>query len=588
MRTTRRSASRFGPRPGPAAHWEPTGSSPRWRCRSDAACVHCRPGGRGRHKKTRSDEKMLWLSLFIHIVTHMSKRFRTHSTSSWLTVPAILGLLLVSTQSAMSQPCEGQWDANHPISTVVGTIAALVEMPNGDILVGGVFATAGGIAANNIAVFHPATSTWSTLGSGLTGLNSSVSDIAVLQSGHIVAGGSFTSAGGVPANRIAIWDGNTWSALGAGFPAEVFAIQEMLNGDIVAGGNFSWSTAYPFGFVARWDGSAWYSMANGFGSVVFDLALDHQGNLLAGGNFTQRIAMWTGSSWAQVGAGLNSTVRGIGIVPNGDLIAVGDFTSSAGNPMSKVARWDGESWSAIAPGTITGTMKCVVTFPSGEIFAAGTSAPRRFNGSGGWLSMPGFPLSPNVLTAIGLQNGNILVGSSMGSGRRWTDSQGPNVIGQPTSQQLCNGSSTALSIMAEGIQPIAYQWQFYSHGDIWHNLTANAISLPCGGAIHADQPQENATMVYLYGCESAVPVRCSAINACGSAISASIAISPIQIIPGDVDSDGQITGNDIQAFVAILGASTPGPSNVCSADLDSNGVVGAEDIPEFLEVLMRD
>jgi hypothetical protein len=27
----------------------------------------------------------------------------------------------------------------------------------------------------------------------------------------------FTLAGGVPANRIAAWDGSTWSALGSGF-----------------------------------------------------------------------------------------------------------------------------------------------------------------------------------------------------------------------------------------------------------------------------------------------------------------------------------------------------------------------------------
>ena len=33
---------------------------------------------------------------------------------------------------------------------------------------------------------------------------------------NLYAGGSFSTAGGVPANFIAKWDGSTWSALGSG------------------------------------------------------------------------------------------------------------------------------------------------------------------------------------------------------------------------------------------------------------------------------------------------------------------------------------------------------------------------------------
>ena len=39
---------------------------------------------------------------------------------------------------------------------------------------------------------------------------------------NLYAGGEFTTAGGVSANRIAKWDGNSWTALGSGMNASVY------------------------------------------------------------------------------------------------------------------------------------------------------------------------------------------------------------------------------------------------------------------------------------------------------------------------------------------------------------------------------
>ena len=47
--------------------------------------------------------------------------------------------------------------------------------------------------------------TWSALGSGMDGYD--VYALAVDASGNLYAGGNFTTAGGVSANRIAKWDG---------------------------------------------------------------------------------------------------------------------------------------------------------------------------------------------------------------------------------------------------------------------------------------------------------------------------------------------------------------------------------------------
>jgi len=60
---------------------------------------------------------------------------------------------------------------------------------------------------------------WTNIG---TGVNGSVNTFTTLPSGELVAGGSFSVAGGQPAARIAKWNGAAWSALVAhGPPASV-------------------------------------------------------------------------------------------------------------------------------------------------------------------------------------------------------------------------------------------------------------------------------------------------------------------------------------------------------------------------------
>ena len=49
-------------------------------------------------------------------------------------------------------------------SGVVGQVYALLPLPNGDLVVGGAFSTAGGVAVSNVARWDGAS--WSALGSG--------------------------------------------------------------------------------------------------------------------------------------------------------------------------------------------------------------------------------------------------------------------------------------------------------------------------------------------------------------------------------------------------------------------------------------
>ena len=67
----------------------------------------------------------------------------------------------------------------------------------------------------------------------------------------VLAGGSFTSAGGVGANRIAAWNGTNWSAYGTGMNNDVLTISVYTN-VIYAGGSFTTASGTTVNRVTRW------------------------------------------------------------------------------------------------------------------------------------------------------------------------------------------------------------------------------------------------------------------------------------------------------------------------------------------------
>ena len=228
------------------------------------------------------------------------------------------------------------------------TVQALAVLPNGDLVAGGSFTTAGGVAANKIARWDG--SSWSAIGSGM---NSNVRAFAVLPNGDLVAGGTFTTAGGVTASLIARWNGIAWSGLGSGigipgFPGSdsVNALAVLPNGDLVAGGSFTTAGGVTANRIARWNGSAWSALGGGFSSTVMALAVLPNGDLVAGGVFTtaggvtvNRIARWNGSAWSALGGGLADGCIALAVLPTGQLAVGGNFLTAGGNVSAYFARY---------------------------------------------------------------------------------------------------------------------------------------------------------------------------------------------------------------------------------------------------------
>jgi hypothetical protein len=185
------------------------------------------------------------------------------------------------------------------------------------------------------------------------GLNSNVYALAASGS-DLYVGGQFTTAGGVPANYIARWDGSTWHALGSGTNGFIYDIA--VNGsDVYVTGQFNTAGGVTVNSIAKWNGTSWSALGTGLGYIGEALAVSGS-DLYVGGQFTtaggvpaNRIARWNGSNWSAVGTGLNHSVYDIAV--NGiDVYVGGRFTTAGGVSARRVAGWNGSNWFDLAGG----------------------------------------------------------------------------------------------------------------------------------------------------------------------------------------------------------------------------------------------
>jgi len=352
-----------------------------------------------------------------------------------MTRAIVCAVFLALCTVSLTAQCQAFWMQGFGIVGANAQIRALTSWdadgPGGapaKLVCGGLFTSMGGMPANGVAAFDPVSGSWLALGSGVAGGSGQVLALAALPGGQLVAAGSFTSAGGVPAQNIAVWDGASWAPLGAGFNSTVWALQVMPNGDLIAGGQFTWPNGD--GFVARWDGTNWSSMAvpPWMKSTVMCFAVKPSGELYAGGYFSTptmagRIARWNGANWSQVGGGVgplgHSTVLTVlSIVPlqNGDILVAGWFQSAGGVPASNIARFNGTLWTPLGTGT-NGGVASVVELANGDLIAGGGFVSAggvasymiaRWNGTA-WSAL-GAGCNGTVHKLLPLHDGDIVVG----------------------------------------------------------------------------------------------------------------------------------------------------------------------------------
>lgn len=317
---------------------------------------------------------------------------------------------------------------------------AVYDDGNGPALyAGGQFSRAGGITARSIARWDG--STWSALAgseSGTEGTNGLVYALTVFDDGTgpvLVAGGTFTTAGGAPASRLAAWDGSSWSALGSGIGdsvgAAVHAMKVWDDGHGLAlyvGGRFASAGGAQAHFVARWNGVAWSGLDGpgsdviGGGVQALEIFDDGTGPaLFAGGTFRTvdgvevgPIARWDGRAWSGLpGAtawGPTSGVFSLAVHDDGSGPSLWLGGSFFGSGFFHLQRWDGASFAEPPAGRANSTIWTMQSWNDGdgaalyvggsltEVGGVGVSRVARLR-AGGWNrlgSSPGQGMNSDV------------------------------------------------------------------------------------------------------------------------------------------------------------------------------------------------
>ena len=251
---------------------------------------------------------------------------------------------------------------------------------------GGWFTHAGGVAAAGLARWDG--TSWSEVGGGIGGTTANrVQALCVFDDGSgpaLFVGGRFSSAGGLACNNVARWNGTSWDAVGNGvwgvlsWQPEVKAHASYDDGSgpaLYVGGIFKRAGAgVNTNKIARWDGTSWSDVGgsiNQYDYAVYSLCTWDDGSgekLIVAGDFTgvggplgpqnvQYVGSWDGLAWNPVGDGVLDRAYDVRVLDDGRgpaLFVAGPFLTvgvQGPNPQSirELARWDGTHWSAVEP-----------------------------------------------------------------------------------------------------------------------------------------------------------------------------------------------------------------------------------------------
>jgi hypothetical protein len=260
------------------------------------------------------------------------------------------------------------------------------------LYVGGRIETAGGVTVSGLARWDG--KGWSTVGGGLKAPYDlqSVRALAVYDDGSgpaLYAAGTFDSAGGIPANGIAKWNGTGWAPLAEGLQGNPGFAPDALGGHslivldfddsgperakLYVGGVFTHAGGLPANGLAAWDGSSWEPlgvMMPGPGPSLSTTALAARLEppmLCATALFDDPqhpflrpfILGYDGKNWTTLGGefgfdhGSNPRVKTLATWDDGTgeaLYAGGDFDLIGDVQAPYLAKWDGKTWSPAGGG----------------------------------------------------------------------------------------------------------------------------------------------------------------------------------------------------------------------------------------------
>lgn len=299
-----------------------------------------------------------------------------------------------------------------PTPGFAGRVLAVLDDGNATIAAGSGLSI-GGLPMHG--VMRGAGASWASMGGGVAGPGGTVHALVRLPNGDVIAGGDFSVAGGGVADRVARWNGSSWTPIGGGTDGPVYVLLPLPDGGFVAGGAFLAAGSVNVNYVARWTGSSWSSFGQGTDGIVRALARLPNGDVVAGGDFTRagapgnqvgHVARWDGS-WHGLGTGTNGPVNELAVEPDGSLLASGPFSIAGGVLADHAARWNGSIWTAPYGGHPFG-MQDPVVLPDGDVlYHDGQYVQRWSNGMAAQVT----PVRGGAVASMALAgNGDLLLG----------------------------------------------------------------------------------------------------------------------------------------------------------------------------------
>lgn len=523
------------------------------------------------------------------------------------------GTISAASVTFTSSGCPGAWSA---LGAGASTGAAMVTLPGGDVMIA------------DLGRYNPSTNTWTALPSRTNG---AVSALAVTASGDVIAGGTFTTAGGVPARNIARYSPSTglWSALGAGTNSTVYSLVVLPGGDVIAGGNFSAAGGVTTRGVARCNlaTNTWSAMGSGLaggnsGGVpyAYALALLPGGDVVVAGDFFAAGGFSAGAfarynpttqTWL---AGVSSpnvvgTIYALAVLPGGDVIAAGGSANPnfTGGPfMMARCNMTTNTWTGLGSYT-SGVAAALSVLPSGDVIVGGSFAIAGGVTANGivrcnpntnvWTPLgSGVAVqnqsTANVFSVLALPNGDLLASGNFNSAggvaasgiaRYAFGRPGPSITTQPSPQSTCVSGTTTFTVAAANTGAVSYQWQWQPETSAaWTNLT-NGTNISQGQALLEVTGAASSTLSAqaVAAPPGDLAVRCivTSIAGCGSVTSnaAALTVGGPECCPGDFNLDGGIDGADVGAFFEQWEA---GDS---SADVNADGGIDGADVSTFFE-----
>jgi trimeric autotransporter adhesin len=387
-----------------------------------------------------------------------------------------------------------RWSLLVPAS-IGGTVTELTTLPDGQIVIAGWIWSVGDLQTSNIARWDG--SAWRAFGPGLrnNGRPGDVRSLAVLDSGELVAGGTFSLDVTGASRNIARWTGSEWVGFGSGSGDPVDALLATPNG-LVATGRFG--SPPPFYYpvsVARWTGSAWAPLGTEpIGPRSTSLISLPDGSLVVGGGrmvvagrFVDGVARWDGAGFRSLG-GIAGGVDSILETSDGRTFIAGNFNFDTPDGPRFVARLEGGAWRSLGDG-VDGPVSAIVERTGGTVVAAGSFSSAggvpadgiaEWTGSG-WRSLGPAPIRAPISTLVALPGGVIVAGGpapgSLGSFRfaRWDGTSwstlgetfsGAAELAQDPGGELVAGGYLFRDVPGGSIGPIVVRW----NGAAWDRL----------------------------------------------------------------------------------------------------------------------